>query len=148
MKLLQKLVFSLIILTCYSCNFNSTNLNREEDKQVGEKIMNTFFDDIKKHDYNATFALYSDKFWEVTSRDKMKQIYEMTTKKLGALTNTSVDKWETRIVKGTNSSAEYLYQYKNTYEKGEALETVRLVEEEGGKIKILAYNINSDNFLK
>lgn len=142
--------FTLLITTVVlnGCSFNNTYINREEDKKDGEKVTNKFFELIKAKKYNDTFKLYSSQFWTVTSKDKLLEMYTATENKLGDLDSTTVSKWETRRVVGTNPSAEYVFAYNTKHSKYKAVESIRLAKEKDGSIKILAYNINSDGFFK
>jgi len=136
------------VITLNGCSFNNTYINREEDKKDGEKVTNKLFELIKAKKYNDTFKLYSNQFWAVTTKDKLLELYTATENKLGDLDSTTVNKWETRRVVGTNPSAEYVFAYNTKHSKYKAVESIRLVKEKDGSIKILAYNINSDGFFK
>lgn len=138
---------AFLMLLLSACNFNSTYLNRENDRDDAKKIGDKYFELLKKSDYVATFKLFSDNFWTVTPKPKMSEIYQSISKKLGKLQSITLDQWETRVLKGTNSSSEYILYYLNHYEKFDAKETLRLVKE-GDDIKIIAFNINSDGLLK
>ncbi|MEO3407154.1 DUF4019 domain-containing protein [Mucilaginibacter sp. CAU 1740] len=136
------------LITLSGCKFNSTYINREDDKQAAEKVTNKFFELIKAKKYNDTFKLYSDKFWTVTPKSKMLEIYTMSEKKLGELNSATVDNWETRRVEGSDPSAEYVFAYKTKHSKYQAVESIRLMREKDGSIKIVAYNVNSEGLFK
>ena len=136
----------LITLVLSSCNFNSQYINRVEDKKVAEEITDQFYNYIKNENFDATLNLFGDKFWEVTTEDQMLKIFTLTKEKLGLLNEINLDQWETRRVEGTNPSASYLFVFKNQYSNYEATETIRLMKDENGEIKIVAYNINSMGF--
>ena len=140
--------FIILLLLFYSCNFNSTYLNREEDKKDAEKVANKYYDLIKAKNFEGTYGLFGDEFWKVTSKEKLKELFIATQEKLGKLDTTKLDHWETRIVKGTDPSSEYVLYYLNKYQKYPAEETLRLLKNEQGEIKILAFHINSDGFMK
>src|SRR5476651_601248 len=92
-----KTACAFFIAICFTaCQFNSTYLNRDEDKKDAEKVTNQLFDFIKNKKYEESYALYSDKFWEVTSKQKMKSYDSITNAKLGELDSINLDKWETR----------------------------------------------------
>lgn len=148
MKNLKPFAIAVTVLLLFSCQFNSSYVNRVEDKDAAEKITNQYFDLLKAKKYDESFALFSDKFWTVTSKEKTKEIFTVTNKKLGALVDIKLDHWETRRVEGTNPSAEYILYYVNKYEKYDAKETLSLTRESDGKIKIIAFNINSEGFFK
>jgi hypothetical protein len=62
------------------------------------------------------------------------------------LKTTEVSQWETRIITGTNPSADYQFLYKNQYQKYLAEVTIRLTKDTDGKVRIIGYHINSDGF--
>jgi hypothetical protein len=141
------LVTTLLFATGTSCSFNSQYINREEDKKDGELVASQLYDLLKAKDYEGTTRLFSKKFFEVTEKEKLFTIFSTTNEKLGDLQTTQIETWETRRIEGSNPSANYVFVYKNTYNKFPAKETIRLVREEDGQIRIIAYNINSDGFL-
>lgn len=143
-----KLLLLLTPLLLSACNFSSTYLNREEDKADAESVANTYFNFIEGQNFSATYPLFSKKFWAVVTKDKIQQIMQATEKKLGKLENTALSHWETRIIKGTNPSSEYLLEYTNHYHNADAKETLRLLKDDDGKIRIVYYNIQSDGFFK
>lgn len=151
MRQLQKkflLLPILFMITMTACHFNSQYLNREEDKKEAEKITNELYQLLKEKNYDATTKLFSKKFFEVTDKEKLFKIFGMTIEKLGKLKVIEIEKWETRRVEGSNPLAEYAFVYKNTYSNFPARETIKLIREEDGKIRIIAYNINSDGFIE
>ena len=135
------------VLTLASCQFNSQYINRDEDKKDAEKITTKLFDLLKTKNYNGTTDLFGKKFFEVSSKEKLFEIFAATNNKLGELQDTKIESWETKRVEGSNPSADYLLVYKNKYEKFESKETITLTKETDGKIRIIGYNINSDGFL-
>jgi hypothetical protein len=141
-------LYAALMLIIVSCTFTSTYLNREEDKRKAEQVTNRLFDYIQKNEYDKSFQLFSNTFWTVTSKDKLREILTVTQKKLGRLDSTRLGECQTRRITGTSPSGEYLLVYKNHYHNYEATETIRLVLEEKEKIRIIAYNINSEGFFK
>jgi len=140
------LLFLMTILN--SCSFNSSVSNRKSDEADGEKVTDQFFKLIKDKKYDETYKLFSNKFWTITTKDKMAAIFQMTQNKLGDLQSIKIYKWETKVVNGTNPSAAYAFAYKNKYSKYDAIETLRLAREGNGSIKIFSYSINSKGFFK
>lgn len=141
------LVAILLISTLSSCQFNRTFTNREEDKKEAEQVTSKFYELLKSKKYEETTALFSEKFFEVSDKEKLFQIYKITEEKLGALQEVAIGDWQTKVVIGTNPSSTYVLVYKNKYEKFESKETIRLTKETDGKIRILGYTINSDAFI-
>ena len=142
-----KPTIAILSLLIFACNFNSTYLNRESDRDDAKKIGDKYFDFVKNSNYNASLNLLSDECLAATPKQKMNEIYQSVAKKLGKLQTVTLDHWETRVVKGTNPSSEYVLYYLNRYEKYDAKETLRLAKE-GNEIKIMAFNINSEGLLK
>jgi hypothetical protein len=149
MKQFMRSIFLSVctVLILASCHFNSQYINRDEDKKDAEKITTKLFDLLKTKNYNETTELFSNKFFEVSSQEKLFEIFAATSNKLGELQNTKIESWETKIVQGSNPSANYLLVYKNKYENFESKETFTLTKEKDGKTRIIAYNINSNGFL-
>lgn len=144
----SRIILALLTLSIMtSCHYNSQYLNREEDKNEAEQVTNKLYDFLKSKNYEGTNDLFSKKFFEVTDKEKLLKIYAMTNEKLGDLITTEVESWETKVVKGSNPSSNYVLVYKNKYERFEARETITLTKEEDGQIRILGYNINSDGFI-
>ncbi len=148
MKQPNRLLILILIVISISCHFNINNqfINRQEDKDDGEKVTSQFFELIMKKHYHETEKLFSLQFLKITPWKKMENIFLSVSKTLGNLKTAEIGKWETRRVEGSNPSAEYNFTYRTHYEKFDAVETFRLVREDDGVIKILAYNISSDGF--
>jgi hypothetical protein len=58
-----------------------------------------------------------------------------------------IETWGTRRVEGTKPLGDYAFMYKNTYDNFSASETIRLIREQDGQIRIVFYNVASDGFL-
>jgi hypothetical protein len=143
-KLLSVLV--LLVVVAGGCVFSTTYSNRAQDKQEAEKVNNLLFDDLKSKNYDAAYKLFSKDFFAATNKEKLSNIFTFTQDKLGNLKTAEVSQWETRIITGTNPSADYQFVYKNRYQKYPAEVTIRLTKETGGKLKIIGYHISSDGF--
>ena len=137
--------YFLILITFFltSCNFNRTFENREEDKKDAEKITTNFFILLKNNDRNGVAKLFSDKFFQVTSKEKLNQMLNYTNKVGGKMLNNSLSNWETTIVKGTNPKADYLMTY---YVKRDSINTQEIfsLQKENDSIKIVGYKIDLD----
>ncbi|RPD46322.1 hypothetical protein DNI29_15080 [Hymenobacter sediminis] len=131
-----------------ACHFNSSRLNSEQDKAIADKLMVDYFSNQKSNQTQTNMQLFSSRFWQVASRDEMNQIFKKRDEVLGQLQDASLEKWQTKVTSGTKPSGEYQLQYKNTYTKGEAIETFRLEREANDSLKIVYYNINSKEFLR
>jgi hypothetical protein len=145
MKLALAIIFSSLLFT--ACHFNSQFVNRNEDIQEAEKVTDKFYELKKVKKFKETTDLFSNDFYNVTDTSKLIKILTMTTEKLGNLMEVKIDQSNSVIISGTDPSSKYNFIYKNKYEKFEATETITLIKESDGKIKIIGYNINSDGFL-
>ncbi|MBL4677407.1 MAG: hypothetical protein JKY70_14560 [Mucilaginibacter sp.] len=105
MKPFRNLIILALIPLLAACNYNTIRMNSEIDKPAGEKITFMFFEDVRTQNYQSTYSLFSNDFWKVTSKDKVGNIFKTSKNKLGALKDMSLDKWETRVVVGSNPSA-------------------------------------------
>ena len=143
---LPVLLFSIIYLE--SCNLNYTRTNSEEDKKDAEVVANQFFDCLKKQEYQNTFSLFSKEFLDTSFKEELYKVYDYGKRNLGTLRETSLAGWETNVVNGTDASGTYALKYKNSYDSGIAVETIRLMKDKDDQIKIIYYHINSDLFYK
>lgn len=135
-----------LLLAATSCNFNSTYLNREEDKQDAEKVANQFYTLLQKKDFQKIDPLLSNRFKATTSKEKLNAYLTGGLNKLGEIKSKKLDHWESRVIKGTNASANYVLYYVVERTKFQSKETINLTAE-NDQIKILGYNVNSDAFL-
>ena len=63
-----KLAFIAIYLGVITgCTYSASYLNRDQDKQEGEKVTNQLFDALKNKSYDTAFKLFSKRFFETTS---------------------------------------------------------------------------------
>lgn len=129
------------------CNFNSTYLNREEDKKDAEKVADQFYTLLEKNDLKNINPLLSNQFKAVTSAQKLNDYLTGTIKKLGEIKSKKLDHWETKVIRGSNPSAKYVLYYIVERAKFQAKETVTLTAE-NDQIKVLGYNVNSEGLFK
>lgn len=139
-------LFSLLLIAS-SCNFNSTYLNREEDKKDAEKVADQFYTFVEKNDLKNLSHLLSNQFKAVTNAQKLNDYLTGTANKLGEIESKKLDHWETKVIRGSNASARYVLYYIVERAKFQAKETVTLTAE-NDQIKILGYNVNSEGLLK
>jgi len=139
-------LFSLLLIAS-SCNFNSTYLNREEDKKEAEKVADQFYTLVEKNDLKNLSPLLSNQFKAVTSTEKLNDYLTGTINKLGEIKSKKLDHWETKVIRGTNPSANYVLYYVVERAKFQAKETVTLTAE-NDQIKVLGYNVNSEGLFK
>ncbi|BAU52751.1 hypothetical protein [Mucilaginibacter gotjawali] len=104
MKSLKRLSLPIAILlfaVLYGCNFTSSYTNRDADKKDAEKVADKFFEYSKKNDTAAVYKLFSKKFYEAASKEKLNTILTGSQKRLGEMVSDSLIDWQTKIVKGT-----------------------------------------------
>ncbi|PWS30810.1 hypothetical protein [Pedobacter paludis] len=136
-----------LLFALSSCNFNSTYLNREEDKNEAQKVADSFYKLLQKNEFQKINPFLSEQFKAVTSSEKLNDYLRGALNKLGEIKSEKLDHWESKIVKGTNPSAIYVLYYIVERTKYNSKETVTLVGE-NNQIKIQGYNVNSDGLFK
>lgn len=144
LKLLVYLSLIIMVITSMSgCNI-------VEDKNEADQFMKTYFDTIKSKDFDKALTLYSDKFYEKTSKEDWLKALNTINKKLGDLENYEQNGFNINTQVGTeNSGTYYTFKYKVKYSKYDSVETFTLLRPTGKKeISILGHNINTDAFLK
>jgi len=144
--LVRRFLITSVSYLFFSCRFNSTFINREQDKDDAEKITNQFYDFLKANEYSKTYSLFSNSFFEVTDTTKLKNMYTTMHEKLGFIENISLDKWETKIVRGTDAKSIYVLQYFVKRKNFDSRETITLTKE-NEQIEIYGYKVNSDGFI-
>ncbi|TGE20405.1 hypothetical protein E5K00_20630 [Hymenobacter aquaticus] len=137
----------LLFLLLTGCQVNSTRVNVEEDKKAAELFVDAYLINQKQGHQAAMIQAYSKEVWTVTPQEKMQQLFRKRGEVLGRLQHAVLADWQSKVVTGSNPSSTFQLQYKNQYEKGEALETFGL-RTEHDSLKIINYNIQSDAFLR
>ncbi|KQT23916.1 hypothetical protein ASG22_07775 [Chryseobacterium sp. Leaf405] len=90
------------------------------------------------------YELFSDKFFEITSKEKLLEIFTISQNETGPIQEYNLVKWETFVSKGTNPRSEYLLVYDVKRGLGKTQETFSLQKEKNGDIKIVGYHVNHD----
>ncbi|WP_316847052.1 hypothetical protein [Pedobacter psychrodurus] len=139
------LLFLLFSLS--SCNFNSTYLNREEDKKDAEKVSDQFYALLEQKDFKKLSPLLSNQFKAVTSTPKLNDYLTGIVNKLGEIKSKKLDHWESKVIRGSNASSNYVLYYIVERVKFQSKETVTLTGE-NNQIKVLGYNVNSEGLFK
>jgi len=134
----------ILFMVLSGCNFNRTYLNDENDKNQAMQVIGKFYYYKGTKDYDQVFSLFGKQFYQVASKSKLKDIFALTSSRLGDLKDTNIGEWETKRVEGTDPSAVYELRYNNTYAKYEASEIFKLMKEDDGKIMIIYYGIQSE----
>lgn len=105
------------------------------------------YEQIKNRKFKEPNSLVSNAFLSVSGEDGLLNILVKKQKILGDFKSSRIVEWKTHRIEGSNPSNLYHFVYEVEYENYTAKETIDLVKEEK-EVKILAYNINSDGFLK
>ncbi|UWX60590.1 hypothetical protein N0B40_19655 [Chryseobacterium oranimense] len=142
MKHLYLILISFLLI---GCSYNQVFSNREEDKKDAEKISQKFFWELKYGgNLDTIYNLFGDKFFEVTSKEKLLQIINTTQNDIGRVEEYDLVKWETLIVKGSNPKSEYLLIYDVKRGSAKTEETFSMMKDKNGDIKIVGYRVNQD----
>jgi hypothetical protein len=96
---------------------------------------------MKQNNREQSYELFSNRFFKVTNKEKLNDLFDLTQKEGGAFSDYSLSHWETLVVNGTDSRSEYLLTYYVTREKMNT-EEIFSMQKEGDSIKIVGYKIN------
>lgn len=141
MKYIYLFLISFLLI---SCSFNQTFSNRESDKKEAEKIPQKFYWEFRYgSNYDKIYDLFSEKFFEVTSKEKLNEINTVTQNEFGTIEDYNLVKWETFVMTGTNPRSEYVLTYDVKRSIGKTQETFSM-RKENGTIKIVGYRVNHD----
>jgi hypothetical protein len=113
-----------ILFVFLGCQLNVQYFNRDTDEKDAEKITNQFYDLIKAGKYEETTRLWSKRLFVENNQEKLFKIYTLINRKLGELKDSKIQSWQTRVLKGTNPSGNYVLVYKNKYERCDVEETL------------------------
>ncbi|CAD7810345.1 hypothetical protein CHRY9390_02163 [Chryseobacterium aquaeductus] len=139
---MKKILLFFILATLVSCSFNQTFSNRESDKDEAQKVAEKFYWELQYgSNQDKMYELFSDKFFEITSKEKLNQLNLDTQNHRGIIKQNDLVKWETLVVKGSDAKSQYLLIYNVARESGMTEETFSMLKE-NGIIKIVGYHIN------
>ncbi|HLU85338.1 MAG TPA: hypothetical protein VKZ45_07680 [Vicingaceae bacterium] len=145
---MKRLLMLAILSISFSCNnLNVQRKNTESDKAKGEKILNTYFDNLASNKRDDNLKLFSEVFFEKTPKDVFLKQDSLVDLKLGKILEKSLLKWETNIVEGRHAISEYLFVYDVKREKHNAKETFYLIKDPTDSIKIHTYQVESEGLL-
>ena len=102
-------LLSLAGLGLVSCHVNSSYINRENDKNDGEKIVAQLYDLLKNKDYVSTYSIFDKRFFQVTDTQKLHEMYEVAYEKLGTIEGYTIENWKTEAIVGTDSRTNYQF---------------------------------------
>lgn len=137
---MKNYILILMSLFLISCNFNKYYKNRDADKQDAEKVTENFYSLITNNREQA-FLLFGNKFFQVTSKEQLNQIFNDININCGNSLNIQLLKWETLVSVGTNPKSEYVLLYKVKRNIKNTQEKITL-EKDKNIIKIVGYDVN------
>lgn len=143
MKTLKLLPLTAIFFLMISCHFTSSRSNLESDRDEADLVIEELYDYLEEEEYDKAEKLFSEKFFEVTDREGLRKIFEVTRKKGGKIISNEIVYWKTFVVKGTDPKAEYRLIYKVKRDSATTNEDFALMKE-GNKIKIVGYHVTFD----
>lgn len=129
------------------CHFNTQYVNDISDKEAAEEIIDKLYKFAENKDFKDVDTLCSKQFLAVSGKEGLLNILVNVQKKLGDFKSSRIIEWKTNRVEGANPSNSYHFVHEVGYQNYKAIETIDLIKEDN-KVKILAYNVNSDGFLK
>ena len=147
MKTVLSIFPVILFLMLVSSRFNSSYINREEDKRDAEQVIVQFYGLLKNQDYKGTYRLFDKRFIEVTDTQKLNEIYDISFEKLGNVESYNIEKWETEAIVGANSKTNYVFLLNVKRSNYASKETVTLLKEKDD-IKVISYHVNSDGLFK
>ena len=126
------------------CTFSSNKIisNGYPDKVDAEFVTKDFFKYQKSNDIKSTIGLFSSDFIKKNGKDHLIRLINDNKSKLGSLKKISLEKWETKVVKGSNSSSYYFLVFNTEYENCGAKESFQMTKGFLGKLKITEYKLD------
>jgi hypothetical protein len=146
MKKLKVLFYSSICLLAASCHFNSSSTNSQADVDEAEAFGTKFYNLVKSGNFEKTYPLFSKEFFEATDTPALKAIFSATLSNLGEIKEIKVEQCATEVVHGTDARSEYAIAYKIERSKYASEEVLQL-QKQNGKIRIMSYKVNSEDFV-
>lgn len=110
----------------------------------GEKalaVAQAFFDVVRTRDFDRALSFYDPGFFEVEPRESRLTYFQGIAETLGSLKEVTLSESQINTI---YSGRQYLYVFVNQYERGNATETVTLMQPlEQEKIVIVSHKIES-----
>lgn len=123
-------LFLLITILLSSCRFSNKYQNRESDKQEAEEITSELLENLKQLNIEEVTKVFGEKFFEVTTKEELLNIFEITNRELGRLENIELNDWNTTVSEGAIEQGVYNLNYKCEFEKGKADLNISLIKDE------------------
>lgn len=128
------------------CSGHYTRTNMASDKAAGLEVTEAFYKLRVRGKNEATFELFSRRFFEASPAVDFLKLLETIDEKLGPLTYAELDQWETVVTKGTHPMSRYTYAYEAHYREQVSLETFILEKEDDGVIRIVYFGVDADHW--
>jgi len=140
---MKKYFTASLISLLMSCSFDKTYENREEDKNDAQKITKKFYNFMQEGNSEGVFKLFSNNFFQVTSKEKLSRVINKTENEYGKIQSDSLSNWRTHISEGSNPVSKYEMTYQVKRETGKTQEVITL-QKENDTIRIIGYRIDFD----
>ena len=143
---LNNIAFLLLVvsaLVLVGCTVSTKDSVQDSpDQYENNTIVKAFYNAMKSKDYASLEPYYAKEFLESTTKEKIVPFYAGINKKLGNLIEYKVTaaSYKRALTTGTKTT---LLIISSKYEKGDAIETLTIIERDG-KEELLGWNIISD----
>jgi hypothetical protein len=127
-----------------------TGCNMLTGKDDADAVARQLYGSLQSGDYERAVSFYSPRFFEKTPKDDWVQNLKTVSSRLGDLQAYQLQTWNVQKNAGTSAGGTfYQLQYRVTYARYPATETLVLYRPlNGGDIKVLGHQINSEGFLR
>jgi hypothetical protein len=127
-----------------------TGCNMLTGKDDADAVARQLYGSLQSGDYERAVSFYSPRFFEKTPKDDWVQNLKTVSSRLGDLQAYQLQTWNVQKNVGTSAGGTfYQLQYRVTYARYPATETLVLYRPlNGGDIKVLGHQINSEGFLR
>jgi hypothetical protein len=119
-----------------------------EGKKEAQKVADDLYTLIDRGERQTILELYSDEFYEVTTREEWSRLLETVALKLGSYQQHELISWQTKSLVGTGGVGTLaVFVYRVQYSKYDATETLTLFKSIGdSSFRIMGHQIKSDGF--
>ena len=110
-SLFIKLQLISLIFIFVGCHFNSSYVDRQEDKNEAEGVTSDFYTYLQRNDFKNSLQLMSSKFFEKSTEEQNIEFMNETNDKLGAVKYARIKEWHSLRVEGTDPKTQYVFIY-------------------------------------
>ena len=122
---------------CVGCSFSA-------DKKEAEGLAEQYFADIRGSDFEGALALYSPRFFAVTSREQWLLFLKEQRSRCGTPKTHTLTNWNVFSSFGINSGTRTTLTYEVEYSSCRVSESLTTFKPSGGKIQIQGHYFNSN----